>query len=555
MPITPIDNPTTDKILPFKNPASTVRPTILTEFGGPPNPTIGKITPYIPPATFDAYKHKAETKDILNPTKNITLYTTADYIFSPLSKDTTFKLTPTTAGKSILINPTENTLLYTTNDYIFSPLNKDTAFTLTPKLLANIPTRYNPDASLSTNMTVNSQAKQALATAGVGAATLFGVTNAADSIVALYEQSNLVRSFSTLDFDQLNNIPGVSNADFRAKRILNTRVPVSLLRLDGTRSAFKGKGAKVGLPIASVSPIGAYPVYNLNALGQMGYGWGDHGSLYAIRNDYTLQSNVRSEWDGTQWKKIGFPDSIIPFRGDRVTVIDFKRNTKLENTYRWWPNDKEPWKSDWLQKLNPAYTRDFIKFYFAGPQLFPGSKETRGDIIVFRSIIKSLSDRFSPNWTSQQMVGRADPNYYYTGFSREMDLDFTVYATDRDELKPIWRKLNAIAGYTAPTYNTGSIGIEAPWMRITIGDLFREQPCFISSLSYTLHDSDTTWEINFEEDPDMMQAPHKVDVSMGLTMITNNLPQKDGRFYTLAKSFDEKGNANPGNDNWLSDFK
>jgi hypothetical protein len=46
---------------------------------------------------------------------------------------------------------------------------------------------------------------------------------------------------------------------------------------------------------------------------------------------------------------------------------------------------------------------------------------------------------------------------------------------------------------------------------------------------------DTTWEINIEDDPEMMQAPKKISVSMTLNIVTNELPQKGGKFYTLAK--------------------
>jgi hypothetical protein len=147
------------------------------------------------------------------------------------------------------------------------------------------------------------------------------------------------------------------------------------------------------------------------------------------------------------------------------------------------------------------------------------------------------------------MVGRADSNYHYTGFSREVSLDFTVAATDRDEMKPIWRKLNALAGYTAPDYNARGIAYTGPWMRVTIGDLYYQQAAILTSLSYTLNDSDTTWEINIENDPDMMQLPQKVTVSIGLTLIGNELPQKNGRFYSLSHQKKRK------NWDWLADAK
>jgi hypothetical protein len=160
------------------------------------------------------------------------------------------------------------------------------------------------------------------------------------------------------------------------------------------------------------------------------------------------------------------------------------------------------------------------------------------------------------------MIGRADPNYHYGGYTRDVSVGFTIHATDRDELKPIWRKLNFLAGYTAPEYNPTQLGLTAPWMRITIGDLFVQQPVLISSLGYELAGTDTSWEINIEGDPTNMQVPHSVKVSMTLYMITDSLPQKGGRMYILAKSFtspidasDKAGTPKQGNDNWLSDAK
>ena len=190
----------------------------------------------------------------------------------------------------------------------------------------------------------------------------------------------------------------------------------------------------------------------------------------SARQDFTRISNIHDEGD-----------SKYAFRGDIVTA-------------------QPPQKGNGTYDDATMYTayRDLIKFFFTGPNLQKNTGE--GDVMIFRAIINSLTDSHNPSWTPQQMIGRADPNYHYTGYSREVSLDFTVYASDRDEMKPIWQKLNMLAGYTAPIYNVGSPAPIGPWMRITIGDLFVQQPAVINSLSYTLHESDTTWEINIEED-------------------------------------------------------
>ena len=342
---------------------------------------------------------------------------------------------------------------------------------------------------------------------------------------------------------------------------------------------------------AAATPIGPYSVFNLDGFANTGYGWGDHDNPDAFRNDFTSRSHVATRWEPAAPKSFSFTETdpktgetvtqtktiprgtwkptrhplelATPFRGDKVTVIDFGKRT-LKEAYRWKPKrvlelfDKQ------------SLTQDFIKFYLTGPKLHnglakaePSAEANDGnflddpnadDIIVFRAHITNFDDSITANWTPVMMIGRADPNYTYTGMSRDVSVSFDVYATDRDEVKPIWRKLNALAGYTSPTYDPESIAMIAPWMRLTVGDIFVQAPVVLTSLSYA-YSMDAPWEINIEEDPTMMQVPLKIGVSLQFNMIGDYMPQKGGRFYTLAKRFDETGTPKRGSDNWLSDFR
>ena len=396
-----------------------------------------------------------------------------------------------------------------------------------------------------------------VANTGVGVASgIVGIPQVAQSgqqLLSLSNTSAISNRYATLELQQLKPLPGVKYADFRQRRVFGNTTAATLLRLDGTSAALRSRNGRTAIfAAATANPYGgAYSVFNLDGAGLTGYGWGNHDDPYAIRNDFTLRSHVATRWvtTGTEstvgsWQPLKFnaPEKYIPFRGDRVNVIDFGKRVQ-KNAYVWNPQ---------LVITKEGKTQDFIKFYLTGPAILP-SGAGKDDIIVFRATLGSLSDSFAANWTPVTMLGRADANQHYGGYSRDVSLDFVVYATDRDELKPIWRKLNALAGYTAPIYNN-DFSLGAPWMRITVGDLFRQQPVVLTSLSYTLVDGDTTWEINIEDDPEMMQVPHKVSVSCQFTYIGNELPQHGGRFYSLAKQFDS-GSAIRGNDNWLSDFK
>ena len=423
---------------------------------------------------------------------------------------------------------------------------------------------WTPLVPKTTNIEWGNIAQKATGAAVGALGSLIGIPHVAQigqSIIGEAENYSVKSTYAVSAPNSYKTIPGVKYADFRARKFPTKKSGggggLATKRIDGTaatqRSLFGGKFKSAitsGLYAAtSISPAGPYSIFNRETI----YGMGDHDNPYAIRNDFTAQSHVATQWRSKKWQPTkNVLSKITPFRGDKVNVIDFSTR-ELKNAYQWLP--KPTFLGDAAIFDKVGLTKDFIKFYFTGPKLHAGSAaDTTDDIIVFRALINSLTDSFSGNWSETTFIGRGDPNWQYTGYSRDLSLDFTVFATDRDEMKPIWRKLNALAGYTAPTYTKDNIALVGPWMRITIGDLFIQQAVIIKSISYSLKDAESSWEINIEDDPQMMQAPHKVDINLTLTPITDWLPQKGGRFYSLAKSFESDGTPTPGNDDWLSGF-
>ena len=445
--------------------------------------------------------------------------------------------------------------------------------------------QWTPLQAKTTNITLGSLAQKATGFAVGAIGSLSGIPQVAQIGQSFTNSSENYSPKSAYAVSALNalkstNNVGIQYPDFRARKFpkdgVDTAIALSTKRVDGLavsqRTLFDRSDAgnnktaiRSGLYSAtSISPYGAYSIFNLQTL----YGWGDHDNPYALRNDFTAQSHVATQWDITLKNKNGdnpayykgnweptknLLSKATPFRGDKVNVIDFSQR-ELKDAYRWLPKPKIFGDASIFDKVGT--TADLIKFFFTGPKLHAGNTTEEDDIIVFRAVIGSISDSFNASWNGFQLIGRGDQNFQYGGFTRDISIDFTVYATDRDEVKPIWRKLNALAGYTAPEYTKDNIALVAPWMRITIGDLFNQQAVIVKSVNYTLHSADTTWETNIEQDPQMMQTPHKVDVNLTLTPITDWLPQKGGKFYSLAKRFDgETGLPLPGNDNWLSDTK
>jgi len=423
-----------------------------------------------------------------------------------------------------------------------------------------------------TNQTDDNAKISAIASAGSGLIGNFGMPLLGTAGTS-YAGTKLEPSYATVPFTSLKRggIKGVPfpYQDFRSyKSELKGASAADILgkRIDGTAAAARkksGKAKAAAYLAASISPGGAYKIYNKETM----FGEGDAGNSFALRNDFTSKTVASTQWDtkNNQWRKTREPLAIInSFRGDHVNVIDFKKST-YGDAYRWMGKNSAE-QNPTIKKIgevmgsvinSPGITQDYIKFFFTGPNMKFGDTDTIDDIITFRAVITNLFDSYSPGFNPVQMIGRADPNFHYTQFSRDMNLDFDIHAHDRDELKPIWRKLNALAGYTAPEYDRDTIALIAPYMRVTIGDILVQQPILINNLTFTLADSDTTWDINLEEDKTRMQVSNKISVSIGFTVITDYLPEKGGRFYTLANkenALESSRVHKPGETNWLSDF-
>jgi hypothetical protein len=527
------------------------------------NTTVGAETQFLP--GFDLPDPGTGTWALVNPTFRFRFQFRPGFdLLDPLpqSPDVLFLLNPTN-------NPEDPTQ--------FS--RKDSEFNLT---YAN----WSPQPATSTNMNAGYFKNVGANTLGSVLSGVSGLAGGASVAAGLLGSSrNTITPYNTLKIDQLNNPFPAQYTDFRSRLTIgeaeddaeNVANLIKNLKVNGASAAVRSfleapvsslldtkSYRATAYAAASATPIGPYSIFNIKTL----YGFGDHDAPGAIRSDFTARSLISTGFN--RKTKVFEPtnnpiERAMPFRGDLVNAVDYgtRQNASI---YRWKPKRtgkigakylKKPIDLDAINnvtdKLGLGQTNDFIKFYFTGPEMSPGNLDESADVIVFRAIITSFDDSFSADWTSVQMVGRADPNYHYGAYSRGGSLSFDVYATDRDELKPIYRKLNALASYMAPIYDQESIAMIGPWMRLTVGDIHHQQPITLTSLTYN-YGMDTPWEINIEEDPTMMQTPHRISVTCNFNIVGNDIPQNNGRILSLAKRY-SSGSAVEGNDNWLSDFK
>ena len=146
----------------------------------------------------------------------------------------------------------------------------------------------------------------------------------------------------------------------------------------------------------------------------------------------------------------------------------------------------------------------------------------------FRVFLDDYSDSYGADWKALNYMGRAESFYKYESFKRDISIGFTVAAQSKQELLPIYKKLNYLASSMAPSYSPNGF-IRGNLSRITLGNWLWEQPGFISSVDLSIPD-ESPWEINLpldREEPDefVKQVPHMVQVKIKFTPIHRFRPE------------------------------
>ena len=164
----------------------------------------------------------------------------------------------------------------------------------------------------------------------------------------------------------------------------------------------------------------------------------------------------------------------------------------------------------------------------------------------FSAILSGISDTITPEYASERFLGRPESVYIYQGVSRAVGFSFQVYPTTRQELPVLWEKVNYLVGMCypnwielgAPVYKSKDemdyqpLTMQSPLMELTIGDMYRNTPGYLSSITITVQDG-STWE--FEKN---LQLPHHIEVAVEFVYIGKYLPNAKGKHFEL---------------NWLTD--
>jgi len=166
---------------------------------------------------------------------------------------------------------------------------------------------------------------------------------------------------------------------------------------------------------------------------------------------------------------------------------------------------------------------DFIDFYFKAFQWKGNNSNAR--YLQFSAVINNINETITPEYSEQRYLGRPDKYYIYNGVDRDVSLEFTLYPHNHKEMPFVMEKLNYLVGLCYPQYSTAGFMI-SPNVELTVGDMFRDQPGYIQSLSVNVQDN-TTWEI------ERFQFPKHISATLTFRYFGKHIPHQFGKHYDI----------------------
>lgn len=161
---------------------------------------------------------------------------------------------------------------------------------------------------------------------------------------------------------------------------------------------------------------------------------------------------------------------------------------------------------------------DLVPFYFKVLKN-PSEGVAPFDLISFRAFLTDISDNVTGNWNSLNFVGRGEPFYVYTGHDRNISFNLKVAAFSKEELVPLYEKINALQGTTAPEY-TGAGYMKGVITKLTIGNYVNNIVGHIEGVNISVS-TDYPWET---EDRTIV-IPTVLDISVNFKPTPSLAPQ------------------------------
>jgi len=121
-----------------------------------------------------------------------------------------------------------------------------------------------------------------------------------------------------------------------------------------------------------------------------------------------------------------------------------------------------------------------------------------GQRVRFRATISGLTETFTPSWESNKFVGNPFNFYTYNSIERSVTFTFKIFSLNYEEHKRAWIRLSFLSSLVYPQSYINKNYVTPPFIKFTLGDMYKDKEAFIESLTYTIDDN-TPWETGLEQ--------------------------------------------------------
>jgi len=233
-------------------------------------------------------------------------------------------------------------------------------------------------------------------------------------------------------------------------------------------------------------------------------------NLFDYKVNLQTQYNVGTP--GYSEKRINYTDNGLGWGVDALNKL---------NPFYFNPNTTDPWTSA------GSNSNDIIKFAF---ECIDNNNTENSVGLIFRAFLEGqIQDSNQAEYNTFKYLGRGETFRTYQGFERTIGFTFKIFAQSRQEMQPLYKKLNQLISQVYPDYSPYYNLMRGNVVRLTIGDYIYRTPGFLENVNVTVDNSNTPWEILLDEydEPDVRQLPHMVTVQCSFKPIMDILPRKE----------------------------
>lgn len=153
------------------------------------------------------------------------------------------------------------------------------------------------------------------------------------------------------------------------------------------------------------------------------------------------------------------------------------------------------------------------------------------DHVQFRAFITDLQQSANPEYKTYQYIGRIEKFISYVSVQREISFKLGIIAFSKNELDMVWKRINYLTAMVFP-YGVNKGILQPNIIRLTIGNVYYDQPGYITSLNTNFTGITETWDIDNE-------VPISATMDIKFNIIEKKRVDASSPFYHyLSKSVD-----------------